>query len=415
MIFEPYNDEMEVINNVHKYNENDYALIRLTSTMIEKNNIDANGLFRELLKNYSLVDYDLLANGGRHGRKFKNVDFISADSVKKVTMNFYKVGNDRSDPRFSIYGIRGLYQERKVNIGDLLYISVTDLSIGKRLVILNTTSMKPTNRQLAKVFGISAVTDSATRLIPAVKRIAQAGYHPNSKGKGKVSPKDVGDTLEDLLKIKTNNSQNADFENVIEIKAKTGKTMDTLFTLRPQFVGTPVEVIESKDRSRVSAFTRLYGYDSDKHAGYKSLYITIGAKRACQNTLGFYLEVNEIQERVELRKINNNGLDELTAYWTFKKLREELHRKHNATLWVKAETRVVDGVVEFKYYEASLSREPQFATFLSLIVSGGITYDWRGFTTPVGKYQGKNHGNAWRIKKSYRESMFGSMERIVLV
>ncbi|HEL8858865.1 TPA: restriction endonuclease, partial [Listeria monocytogenes] len=64
---------------------------------------------------------------------------------------------------------------------------------------------------------------------------------------------------------------------------------------------------------------------------------------------------------------------------------------------------------------ADLSREPQFTTFLSLIETGGITYDWRGFTTPSGKYQGKNHGNAWRIKKKYRNLLFGSVEKIELL
>ena len=37
-------------------------------------------------------------------------------------------------------------------------------------------------------------------------------------------------------------------------------------------------------------------------------------------------------------------------------------------------------------------------TFLSLIKSGIITYDWRGYTSKTGKYSGKNHGNG----KCYR-------------
>lgn len=414
MIFEPYEDELQIINQVHRHNENDYILIRLTPTMIEKNNIDANGLFRDLLKKYGVVDYDALENGGQSGQ-MHTAKFISRDRAEDIEMNFYKVSNKRSDRRFSIYGIKKLFQDRKVHIGDLLYISLVTDGPFRQIVILNTTKNTPTESILLRIFGVGAITDSASRLIPAVVDIARAGFHPNSKGSGKISPKDVGDTLEYLLGIQTNNNASADFEGKIEIKAKTGKTLDTLFTLRPQFEGTTTEKIEPIDRSRVSAFTRLYGYDSTNHPGYKNLYITIGTKIASQNTIGFFLEVNEEDRKVELKRWIDEKRHETTAYWTFDRLWEELHKKHPATLWVKAEQRIREGTVEFRYYKAELSREPQFLTFLTLIESGGITYDWRGYTTPAGKYQGKNHGNAWRIKRRYRELLFGSIEEIDLL
>ena len=44
-------------------------------------------------------------------------------------------------------------------------------------------------------------------------------------------------------------------------------------------------------------------------------------------------------------------------------------------------------------------------TFLSLIKSGIITYDWRGYTSKTGKYSGKNHGNAWRIKPNAKAEL----------
>ena len=163
----------------------------------------------------------------------------------------------------------------------------------------------------------------------------------------------------------------------------------------------------------MSAFARLYGYDSDKHLGYKSLYITIGSEENPQNNQGFYLEVNDRVNIVELRKQENKKTI-LAAFWTFKALEEELHKKHPATLWVKVESKMDGEVGQFKYIEAELTRSPQFMTFLSLIKSGAITYDWRGYTTPSGKYAGKNHGNAWRIKNKQRSLLFGSTEVIDL-
>jgi len=96
-------------------------------------------------------------------------------------------------------------------------------------------------------------------------------------------------------------------------------------------------------------------------------------------------------------------------------LESELHQKHPATLWVKAEIRMNGDTAEFKYTEAELTRSPQFMTFISLIKLGVVTYDWRGYISKEGKYVGKNHGNAWRVKNKQRNQLFGSSERIELL
>jgi hypothetical protein len=88
--------------------------------------------------------------------------------------------------------------------------------------------------------------------------------------------------------------------------------------------------------------------------------------------------------------------------------------KHPATLWVKAESRTNGEMVQFKYTEIEFSRTPKFTTFLSLIKTGIITYDWRGYTTKEGAYSGKNHGNAWRIKPQAKALLFGELEKVEL-
>lgn len=79
---------------------------------------------------------------------------------------------------------------------------------------------------------------------------------------------------------------------------------------------------------------------------------------------------------------------------------------------VQAESREVDGMVQFKYNEIEFSRAPQFTMFLSLIKSGVITYGWRGYTTEKGRYAGKNHGNAWRISPYAKVELFGKIEPV---
>lgn len=409
MIFTPYTDELEVITNIHKFNSCEYALIRLTPTMLEKNNIDANAIFRDILLKKELIDYETLCFGGSSGIKLEAL-FMFNNSTQRRIMNFYRANNKRGDRRFSIYGIKDLERQGLIKENDLIYITV----INQMVAVMNLTHNVPTNNTLESVFGYDLVNDAVIRLTAKVRKIAQEGFHLNGFRTGKPAPKDAGDTLEKLLGIKTNNSQKADFENLIELKSKTSKTMDTLFTLRPNFKNTPVAAYEPNDRKRVSAFARLYGYDSNRHPNAKSLYITIGSKSAPQNSLGFFLTVNEENRIIELNRRNPVGKIELTAFWTFDALEKELYTKHKTTLWLDVETKMIDETASFKYISAELSRAPQFSTFLSMIQSGAITYDWRGYTTIDGPYSGKNHGNAWRVKNKMRYLLFGSMEKIKL-
>ena len=416
MIFTPYPDETQAINMIRKIRNEDYALIRMTDTMIDKNNLDANGILREMLEKNGLVDYEKLDFGGINGISF-NSQFVQKGKTEIIKLKFYRVSNKRGDRRFSIETLKRRMQDKEINVGDLLYISVFKETTGTpKIFIVNLTHNTPTASEILNAVGEDSITKLLNEIKPKLREIINGGYYNNLKGAGKIAPKDVGDTLEHLLGIKTNNREDADYKGLIEIKSKGGsRTLDTLFTLRPYFDGTPVAVFEKNDRSRVSAFARLYGYDSEKHPGYNSLYITIGSKEAPQNNQGFYLDTDEDAEKVYLVKTDpKTNKRIITAYWTFADLKEQLYLKHPSTLWVKAESRMASGMGQFKYCEVEFSRAPQFMTFLSLIKAGIITYDWRGYTTKSGRYQGKNHGNAWRIKPNAKAFLFGEIERIDL-
>lgn len=416
MIFTPYSDEANVINMIRRYRNEDYALIRMTYTMIDKNNLDANGILRDLLFNWGLVDYEQLDNGGRFGISYDAL-FVQNGKKELIKLKFYRVANNRGDRRFSIETIQRRMGNGEINEGDLLYISIFRQTNGIPLIyLINLTHNIPSENDLLNAVGVDAITDLFYQIKPRLQEIVHGGFFNNSKGYGPIAPKDVGDTLEALLGINTNNRNNADYNGLIEIKSKGGnRTLDTLFTLRPQFDGTRVAAYEPSDRNRVSAFARIYGYDSDAHPEYNSLYITIGSMESPQNNQGFYLLVND-----ETRMVNIVWQDSLTlkreiaAYWSFDALRQQLYLKHPATLWVKAESREVNGMVQFKYNEIEFSRTPQFTTFLSLIKAGVITYDWRGYTTKEGRYVGKNHGNAWRIKPYAKSDLFGEIETVEL-
>lgn len=416
MIFTPYSDEANVINMIRRYRNEDYALIRMTYTMIDKNNLDANGILRDLLLNWGLVDYEQLDNGGRFGISYDAL-FVQNGKKELIKLKFYRVANNRGDRRFSIETIKRRMENGEINEGDLLYISIFRQTNGIPLIyLINLTHNIPSENDLLNAVGVDAITDLFYQIKPRLQKIVHGGFFNNSKGYGPIAPKDVGDTLEALLGINTNNRNNADYNGLIEIKSKGGnRTLDTLFTLRPQFDGTRVAAYEPSDRNRVSAFARIYGYDSDAHPGYNSLYITIGSMEAPQNNQGFYLLVNDETRMVYIIWQDSLTLKrEIAAYWSFDALRQQLYLKHPSTLWVKAESREFNGMVQFKYNEIEFSRAPQFTTFLSLIKAGVITYDWRGYTTKEGRYVGKNHGNAWRIKPYAKSDLFGEIETVEL-
>ena len=413
MIFTPYRQEAEIINMISQIRSNDYALLRLTPTMIEKNNLDANGIFRELLFNEGIVDYEELDFGGTNGVS-ANAKFIQNGKTDLVKLKFYKVTNNRGDRRFSIETIKKRMRDKEINEGDLLYISIyKDKDKQAQIFMVNLTHNVPTKDEIVAEIGSDEIAILLETIKPKIKEILIGGFYNNSKGIGSAAPKDMGDTLEHLLGIDTNNRDDADFGGLIEVKSKgESRTLDTLFTLRPCFEGTPVAEFEHNDRNRVSAFARYYGYESEKHPDCSSLYITIGSQDMPQNNQGFYLDVDENEGKVFLKHIDENKKSEIAAFWTFADLRGALNKKHPSTLWFKAEKRTEGEMVQFKYNEVEFSRSPQFVTFLSLIKKGIVTYDWRGYTTKQGKYSGKNHGNAWRIKPEHRAELFGTVEQI---
>lgn len=119
MLFKPYRDEYDRINSLKPFISNDYSIIRLTQTMISKNNIDANYFLRSLLKNKKVVDYDSLQNGGRNGLKYPVIMYSKNQKIE-TTINFYKVNGKRSDPRFGLYRINNMNQNNVLGVGDLL-------------------------------------------------------------------------------------------------------------------------------------------------------------------------------------------------------------------------------------------------------------------------------------------------------
>ena len=173
MIFTPYPDETLIINRIKRVRNDDYVLLRLTPTMIEKNNLDANEYFREMLYNHGIVDYDLLENGGNNGIEFIS-KLILPEKVESVRLKFYRVNNSRGDRRFSIETIKRKRNEGIMNDGDLLYISIYKNSIGEPIIfIINLTHNTPSEDQIRLTIGFDPITQKFNEIKPRLKEIIQ--------------------------------------------------------------------------------------------------------------------------------------------------------------------------------------------------------------------------------------------------
>lgn len=209
---------------------------------------------------------------------------------------------------------------------------------------------------------------------------------PNNKDGG------IGNTFEDMLGVKENNSTKADYKG-IEIKCKR------------EFNSSYISLFSKSPSSPYRANTYLrekYGeYRDDNHPNIKKLYASIFGHRD-SNIYEQYkmkLKVNKRTKQLELiiKDINGKELDKV--FWTFESL-EKASNKIKNLLLVLAEVRKYNNKTQFYYYKAELYTGFNFEKFLDCIKCGYIQFDIRIGVYSSGKSYGKthDHGSGFRIK-----------------
>lgn len=408
LIFIPNIQEEQILSKIQKYNRNEFTLVRLTETMIKKSIIDASYLFREAFKSENFIDYANIQQGPDY-KQIRDGYFLSnkiKDFKQNIQASFYRPKTKKGDPRFWILKLNSL---KLAKFDDLLYVSVHKSSDSNepKLLVMNLSNGSIDDNLLLKIFGQDELMNATQKLLPLVKEIARQGFQQNYKGSGKIAPKDIGQTFEHLLNIDDNSSKLADFEDIIEIKAKraTIKSNDTLFSMVPDY--SLGEIHSSNE------MIRKYGYKStkEKYEGFIDLFVTVGNK---PNRQGLFLDVDEEKELVCQWYLNpDTGDKNLTCAWRFSDIKARLYSKHRSTLWILADEKIQNDTYYFHYNKAQLSRQPLFTAFITLIKAGDITFDWRGRVQSDGKKY-KDKGHAWRMSPKNRSLLFGEIETIDL-
>lgn len=396
MQFLPNEAEQRLILEIQEYHRNEYALVRMTFTMMKKGIIDASQPIVEILNENAIFDFSTALDGDI---SYRPVTVFTAKGLKDSRSSFYRPKakpNKPGDPRFWPARFKSY-----VSQDELVYITAHE----DKLILIPLNEACCNRQNLIAAFGEKKSSYSVIQeLLEKLRSLDKQWIR--SCAPMKDSPKDVGDTLELALGLPINNKGTADYKGEIELKAKrsASKTMDTLFSQVPDWQLSPIKSVRD--------MIIKYGYPSNhaKRVGFKDLFVTVSHK---PNPQGLYLEVDyEKGQLIQYFQCGNKK--EVTAIWLLSKLEERLNEKHPKTAWIIADKDSINGEIHFKYTKVEVTQNPIFSQFLLLIEQGIVTYDWRGGHEINGKGR-VDKGHAFRLKSpKYRELLFGKTETFEL-
>ena len=387
--FIPTDKEEELIQIIQKYYRQEFALVRLTQTMLIKYTIDANFLIRKIFLDNDIIDYNNL----EQGKVYSKDAILLLNEPHYIKTSFYRPKSKNGDPRFWPNKFKPVVQE-----GDLIYIT----TFQNKVLFIPLEDSPNFEKRVVDFFGAQDFDNKIiTELIDKIGFIKDKGWI-KSVSPDILHPKDVGDTLEIALGLQINNIAKADFKGEIEIKAKrsSSKTKDTLFSMVPNW--------KISDIPSAADMMLTYGYKSIKHPGYIDLYVTVNN---VPNQQGLFLKADD-KKLILDQLYTENGINFIeTCKWEYDAMKSKLYKKHPKTVWVIAHNKVIDGKIHFKYDTVQLTQKPIFSQFLSLIGQGIITFDWRGKVLPNKKGY-RDHGHCFRLTPSKRSLLFGYSKSI---
>jgi len=386
--FLPNEKEESLIQIIQSKCRNEFVLIRLTKTMLDKSIIDASGGLRNLLYEKSIIDYGEI---DKQEKVIKTSIVFAKGEILELKTSYYRPQSKNGDPRFWPYGFKKISKT-----GALVYFTYFEEKLVAIPLLegdfehnLDNLFKNDINNMLIEELKILLIKSKARGFIKSVSPF-------------KRNPKDIGDTLEIELGLKLNSFPRADYKDKIEIKTKRkdSSTKDSLFSCVPNWSESEVE--------SAADMILKYGYESKVHPGFRDLYVTVNNK---PNKQGLYLEPqNKIEKLFQYYKQDKSNCIQ-TCQWEFNKLKQKLNDKHPTTVWLVGEEKVIDNEIYFHYQSLQITRNPIFSQFISLIGLGIISFDWRG-KVKLDKSSYRDHGHGFRISPQHRKKLFGNIQEI---
>jgi len=224
-------------------------------------------------------------------------------------------------------------------------------------------------------------------LVEKLKRLRNRDYLPvHGKGTGR-----YGLSLEHYLSIPQNSSKEADFMG-IELKAKHGKTLQTLFSR------VPSRYLACKDKNQL---VEKFGYFDEKRKR-QALYTSFNNS---QDSLGFHLAPKKDRIIINKKKIRILEYDDHV-------LEDALLLKHTETAYVSVATqRLKSGATGCRFEQLLYCKYPSLLRFMRMAGNGNIYLD---FTLSETKGRVKDHGFLWRVPQDVIGDLYQETQLINL-
>lgn len=255
-------------------------------------------------------------------------------------------------------------------------------------------------------------------VIEKLRQIKEKGWIPSGRSRSNVGA--VGNTLEDLFRIKENNLPLAN-AGQWELKAQRRGTssLTTLFHFEPSprkakivprillpLYGWPHKEAGKKYPSTEMSFRSTTPRDRFTDRGFRveidrnenKVKFTFNAGKVDTRIHSAWL--SSVRQRVGLGHINPQ------PYWEFDDLKRKVETKINNAFYVLAECRRENKKEYFHYNEAWVLEHADFNKFLNEIENGTILIDFDART-------GHNHGTKFRIYQGASVKIYARSKKIM--
>ena len=382
-----------------------FAFIVPTETGLFKSIMDATAMVRFFLKFSGLHDYNDQEQGPDNKVVIKSF-LVHSNGLEETTTSLYRPLTKKGDPRIWISKL-----PKYANPKDLILL----FSLNKNIYAVNLSNDELAQSLETQGFVYDTILKSKIEankakdeLLALLKEIHEKGWI-QSTTTGDTS---VGDTLEHELGIERNNSTSPDYKG-IELKAsrlnRNGKkkqtTRITLFAKIPDEGMSYREIMEHYGK---------YQIPKGQTTPRLQLYETFKASRV--NAYDLYLKTNSSNESLDLMHSSSKDIhdvnNEYVSSWKLETLAHSLLEKHKETFFVKAESKLIDGIEYFKYNKVVYTSNPNTSILFALFDEDKITLDLAIHLKENGI--ARDHGALFKMFPNDLPLLFGDEEVIDL-
>ena len=378
----------------------EYATIQITQTGYNKGILDTTVPVRAYFLDKGIHDFEKQPKGQEH-KKLVTSYILTDTEIKTTQSSLYRPETKAGDPRMWVYKLKDYVNPDDIfaivaHKSNLYIINLTQIDIEKAY---NSTLINPIQDLIKSLYGIAtSISEELLGLI--IDRMSD--WVPTTV----LADTGVGREVEAQLHIPMNANKTPDYKG-IELKSKRQKsnTKGALFTNIPDW-----SLSKCKSGREIAD---KYGYLRPGLVR-NTLQVTVSALKP--NAQGLGLEVNWENEWLEMnnyamRVSEDNRLIKLhdVSVWTLLHLHERLTEKHRETFWIDVESRIKNGIEEFRVMTIDHTKNPMVSQFDVLLEQGKIKLDLM-----LSRPSGRGDTYSFKMEKKYRPLLFPESKTYII-